>query len=268
MSEFDPLTQNITILMPDPNSTGTIPLNVSIPMIDDAFYYADSVSICYGVQMGACIMMLLTVLLLTKRTKYKAPVFILNIVALSMAVASRALLAVFFLSSWYKFYALNTSDWSTVTNSAKATSVASAIIPLLMTIVVNTSLVLQTRAVVVGVRPLYRHGIITLSVLVLLVAVGFRFTEMVTNVRAILYFESFDSWSWLIKGSLAAEMISIWFFCSIFTTKLVATVIARKKLGLRRWNPMYVLAVAGGCTMFVPGTSNSLELIEISINTR
>ncbi|RDL39126.1 uncharacterized protein BP5553_03466 [Venustampulla echinocandica] len=261
MSQFDPFTQNITILMPNGNGTGTVPFNISIPTIDHSFYYAVSVSMCYGFQIGACMMMLLMVLLLTKRTKYKSPVFILNVVALAMAVASRALLAVFFLSSWYEFYASSTSDWSRVTDSAKATSVASAIVPLLITILVNSSLVLQTRAVVIGVRPLYRHGIIAISVLVLLVAVGFRFTEMVTNVRAILYLETFDSWVWLIKGSLAAEMISIWFFCSIFTAKLVATVVARKKLGLPPWNPMYVLAVAGGCTMFVPGIFAIVECI-------
>ena len=91
-----------------------------------------------------------------------------------------------------------------------------------------------------------------LSCLVLLLAVGFRFAEVVTNSMAIMSANNYFSQAWITTGALATETISIWFFSTIFTGKLIWTVHVRKQLGFRKWTNLQLLAAMGGCTMIIP----------------
>ena len=74
-STFDHKSQSATFLMRD----GVTPVAVPISDIDDWFYYNTALCINYGSQVGACFVMLVVTAVLTKESKRRTPVYILNL---------------------------------------------------------------------------------------------------------------------------------------------------------------------------------------------
>lgn len=247
-SPFDPLHQNVTFYMAD----GVTPVTVLSSDINFWFYYNCKTDILFGAQMGACLIMFVVTAILTKESKRRKPVFILNLLSLILGFFRALLLALYSTSAWTEFSRFFISDYSTVPRSAYATSIAGAVIPLLMTITVNCSLALQAHAVAQVMQRKFVYLISSLSCLVFLVAVGFRFAEVVTNSMAIMSLGFYFGEAWVTMGALVTETISIWFFSIIFTGKLVWTIHTRKSLGFQQWSYIQILAAMGGCTMIIP----------------
>lgn len=248
-SSFDPLTQTFTILMADGVTTVAItPLDV------DYFYYYNVAScINYGAQAGACLLMFFVVVVLTKAAKRKTFLFALNILSLLLGFLRALLFAIYFVNGFNDFYAAFTMDFSRVPRSAFATSIASSVMPLLMTITVNISLYLQAYTVCKGLDDIYRYTLTILSFLIALIAIGFRFASTVINCMAIIALSASSvPLQWLNKGTLVTETISIWFFSVVFTGKLVWTLYNRQRHGWRQWSAVRILAAMGGCTMIIP----------------
>jgi pheromone alpha factor receptor len=247
-SSFDPNTQIITILLAD----GVTPVLVSLKDIDARNWYNVASCINYGSQMGACLVMFMVVLVLTKDTKRRTPIFILNLLSLDFGFLRALLLTLYFPSPWTKLYPSYTFDAQFIPRGAYATSVAGSVMPLLMTITVNLSLILQAHTVCQNMDKAYRHIITAVSVFVFLLAVGFRFAVTVTNSETILGASLYFSKEWISMGALITETISIWYFTLIFTGKLVYTLYNRHRHGWRQWSGVKILAAMGGCTMIIP----------------
>ncbi|CZT41227.1 hypothetical protein WAI453_000140 [Rhynchosporium graminicola] len=245
---FDPKAQSISFLMAD----GVTPVVLSISDIDAWFYYNATLCINYSAQMGACLVMLLVTAVLTKESKRRTPVYILNLLSLFLGFLRALLLALYSISAWAEFYAYFSLDWSVIPGPAYATSVAGAVIPLLMIITVNMSLFLQAHTVCKIMRKEYIMMISFVSGLVFLLAVGFRFAQTITNSLAIMTAGHYFFQAWITVGALATETISIWYYSIIFTSKLLWTIYARKNLGLKKWSYIQILAAMGGCTMIIP----------------
>ncbi|KAG4026068.1 hypothetical protein MFRU_045g00130 [Monilinia fructicola] len=257
-SSFDPLTQTFTILMADGVTTVAItPLDV------DYFYYYNVAScINYGAQAGACLLMFFVVVVLTKAAKRKTFLFALNILSLLLGFLRALLFAIYFVNGFNDFYAAFTMDFSRVPRSAFATSIASSVMPLLMTITVNISLYLQAYTVCKGLDDIYRYTLTILSFLIALIAIGFRFASTVINCMAIIALSASSvPLQWLNKGTLVTETISIWFFSVVFTGKLVWTLYNRQRHGWRQWSAVRILAAMGGCTMIIPSIFAILEYV-------
>lgn len=233
-------------------SDGITADTIKISDIDAWFYYNCQICILYGAQLGACLIMFIVTAVLTKETKRRTPVYILNLLSLALGFLRSLLLALYSVSPWTEFYAYFSFDFNMVPRSAYSISIAGTVIPLLLTISVNSSLVLQAHAVSKVMKRTYVYLISGLSILVLLLAVGFRFAEVVTNSMAIMSAGNYFSQAWITTGALATETISIWFFSIIFTGKLIWTVQARKNLGFHKWGYIQILAAMGGCTMIIP----------------
>ncbi len=247
-SSFDPTLQNITLLMAD----GITPVNVGVPDIDAWIFYSTRVCMNFGAQMGSCIVMLFVVALLTKPTKRRTPVYFLNLVSLVLGALRALLYAWFFWSPWDEFYAYFSSDYSKVPRGSYATSVAGSVIPLLMTITVTFSLMIQAQTVCKVMTRKWYILISIISALVFLFGVGFRLAETITNSRAILQATTYYAQAWIQRGALICNTISIWWFSAIFTSKLLWTLYARRAMGFAPWSPMQILMVMGGCTMIIP----------------
>jgi pheromone alpha factor receptor len=247
-SNFDPYTQNVTFLMAD----GVTTITVGVPDIDFWYFLPVKTSINFGAQLGACMAMFLVTAILTRESQRGKPVFILNILSLVLGALRALLLALYNCSPWAEFYSYFSADISRVPRSAFATSIAGTVIPLLMTITVNMSLVLQAHTVCKVMERKYYYTICALSCVVLLLAVGFRFTQCVTNSMAIMSNYTYFSNAWILTGTLFTETVSIWFFSLIFTWKLFWTVMTRKKMGWTNLNPMQILLIMSGCTMVIP----------------
>jgi len=247
-STFDPYNQTITFLLAD----GRTPYSISMHDIDHDTFYLESLTINYGSQLGACFVMFFVMIILTKPGKRTSPMFILNILSLALGFFRMLFLCFYFTSSWLKFYPSNTGDVNAISSRAKAISVLGTIPPVLMQMTVSGALYLQAQTVTNAMSNLWRYGIMGLSLLVVLTAIGIRFAECVTNSMAITTNNTYWSHEWLEQATLISETVVIWFFCVIFTSKLITTLIIRKKNGWKQWSALRVLAAMGCCTMIIP----------------
>ena len=247
-SSFDPYTQNVTFLQND----GVTPYSVAVPDIDQWFFYAVKSSINYGAQLGACIVMLIVTACLTRKSHRYKPIHLLNLLSLTFGCLRALLLSLFFTSPWSEFYSFFSLDTTLVTRSVVANSVAGTVLPLFMSITVNMSLVLQAQTVCKFMERKYYYPICFFSCIVLLLAIGFRFAECVTNSLTITSGGTYYSQDWIATGALVTETGSIWFFSLIFSWKLFYTIRMRRKMGWSYPNPMEILLIMGGCTMVIP----------------
>jgi pheromone alpha factor receptor len=257
-STFNPYTQPITFYKAD----GVTTVTVLLSDINAGNFYNTACSINYSAQMGACFVMFFVVFVLTKESKRRSAIFILNILSLLLGFLRALLLALYFVGPWSNIYPSYSLDFSYIPRSAYATSIAGVVIPLLMTTTVNMSLILQAYIVCKNMSTVYRHIVVGLSCSVFLLAVGFRFAEMVTNSISIMSSESYYAKEWIQTGTLATETSSIWFFSIIFTGKLVWTLVTRRIMGWKQWSGVRILAAMGGCTMVIPGKCSSKLIFE------
>jgi len=245
---FDPYTQTVTLLMAD----GVTPFNLTLQDIDSSNFYNEAHTITYASQLGACLTMFFVVIILTKDSKRRNAIFILNVLSLLFGFLRTLLLALYFTSPWTLTYPSFSGDNALIPRSAYATSIAGTVFPLLMTITVNLSLILQAHTVCSNLDNTYRYIVSGLSVVIFLLATGFRFAQMVTNSLAIMTLQTYFSKAWIQTGTLATETISIWFFSLIFTGKLGWTLYNRRRNGWKQWSGVRILAAMGGCTMIIP----------------
>jgi len=233
--------------MPD----GT-PVVATIHALDLFSRQNSEVCVVYGSQLGASLVMLIVVLVTTRESKRRSPIFILNVLSLLFSCLRSLLQILYWVGPWNEVYRYLAYDYSTVPRSAYANSIASVVLTLLLLMTVEASLVLQTHVVCLTTRPLFRRAVVASSVVITLLTVGFRFAFAVRNVQGIMQAIFLPDTLMLGQASLVTETLSIWFFCLIFVAKLAWTLYQRRKLGLKQWGPMQIICIMGGCTMIIP----------------
>ncbi|OJJ60463.1 hypothetical protein ASPSYDRAFT_731872 [Aspergillus sydowii CBS 593.65] len=265
-SGFDPWTQNVTFHLAD----GT-PFDVPIGMVDDFAQYPIRVCINYGSQLGATVVLLVILLLLTRAEKRASYVFWLNCLALLLNFARLLCSIIVFTSGFLKAYAVFTGDYSQVPTSDYANSVLGVIFAALLLTVIEISLVLQTQVVCSNLRRIYRRALLCVSVVVALIPTGFRYWLSVENIKSIiLSANSPVPLNWLESTANIVLTVSICFFCTVFITKLGFAIRLRRKLGLTEFGPMKVIFVMGCQTMIIPAifsiVNYSTDVPELSTN--
>ncbi|TVY25078.1 Pheromone alpha factor receptor [Lachnellula hyalina] len=254
--DFNPYTQNVTFLLAD----GVTPYSVSMATLDYDRSLDFAMAISYGAQIGACLLMLFCVLLLTTDAKRWGLLFNLNCACLFTGFLSRIFLSLFYTSSYERLYTYYSPETPQVPQSDTTVSIISAILPIFLTILVNLSLLLQAYTVLQTVQKrIIRFAALFFSGLVFLHAMTWRFAEAVVNVQAIATGSVFYGYNWLINGALAAETIAIWYFTIVFTTKLFMNLRARRLLNQPSWSKMEVITVMGLGTMIIPSIFAIIE---------
>jgi pheromone alpha factor receptor len=142
-TNFDPYSQNVTLLLSD----GITPITFGVQDVEDWYSYAVKSRVNFATQVGACMVMFFATAFLTRESQRSKPVFILNLASLALGTLRPLLLILWATSPWSEFYSYFSGDISRVHKDTIATSVAATVIPVLMTITVNTSLVLQAQTV-------------------------------------------------------------------------------------------------------------------------
>jgi pheromone alpha factor receptor len=252
-SSFDPLSQNITIL--DSSQT---PVNISIAEINYEAYYTLSVTACYAVQLGASAVMFMVVLLLTRKPGNHM-VFLLNVASLVLCFFSRLVFILFFASNFNTFYALNTFDYRYVTTGDNALVTIGSIIPVFLTTTINLSLVLQVQGITrqSHFKPWINKSMVGISAFLFLFSLIFRIIMAVENVLEIFNARNFVGQRWLTQTVLAAEMVTIMWFCGVFTGKLIGMLWIRSKTIWGRQIFLEVIVIGLFYTMFLPSKSKS-----------
>jgi len=226
-------------------------VNTTLSSIDVSIWYNTAVAINFGAQAGACAVMLLVVLALSQAAKRRTPIFVLNVLSLFFGFLRGLFISLYFISHWVKLYPYFTNDYSSIPTRDYTISVIATVWPTLMCVTINLSLVLQAYTVTKNIGDRYRYPVIALSSLVWFLAVGFQFAEMILNDIAIVQAKYYAE-QWIQHGSLYMQTISVWYFCVIFTSKLVYTLYYRQKHGWKQWSGVKILAAMSGCTMVIP----------------
>ncbi|OQD89386.1 hypothetical protein PENANT_c002G08818 [Penicillium antarcticum] len=273
-SSTDPDQQDVTMHY----SNGT-EFKVPMQALDVFVMYNVRVCINYGCQLGASIVLLIILLLLTHADKRKSSVFILNGLALFFNSMRLLFQVIHFSTKFEEVYPYFSYDYSAVPASAYAISIMATVFQTLVVISIQASLVLQTNVICSTVRRRYRRPLLGLSILVALLVIGFRCAWMVENSIAIFKVMYMESIWWIESATNVTLTVSICFFCVIFVTKLGFAIKQRRQLGVREFGPMKIIFIMGCQTMIVPAifsitqyyitvpelASNVLTLVAISL---
>ena len=245
---FDPFSQSFTLVQGD----GT-PFNVTIPEVDDFILYSLQICINYAAQLGASIVLLIMLALLTKPEKRTSTIFILNSVSLAFNIIRNVLQCLYFTGPFNETYAYFAGDFSRVPTSAYAVSITATLFTFLLLISIEISLCLQVQVVCVTLREVYRQIIFAVSTAVAMVAIGFRLALLVLNSQSTLSLTYLLPLDWLTSATNITTTTSICWFCAVFVTKLGFALRQRRKLGIRSFGPMQILFVVGCQTLIIPG---------------
>lgn len=250
-SKFDPFTQSFTLL----NADGATSFNVSISNLDSMYQYSVRICINYSVQLGASLVLLLVLLLLTQPEKRRTQIFLINVVSLSLNVIRMLLQCFFFTGNFTESYAFFAGDYSRITNADYANQVVSVLMNLFLLISVEISLCLQVYALCSSmVLTIYRRIIFSLSAIVAFLALSFRLALCVENIRYILTVSAgLSNLNWLESASNITTTISICWFCGVFVGMLGMAIYRRQQMGMKKFGPLHVILIMGGQTLIIPG---------------
>jgi pheromone alpha factor receptor len=245
---FDPLEQNITLTASD-GSTMDIPL----PYFDE--YVQEGVVSCinYGCQLGATIVTFVLLCLLTRSKKRSSIVFCLNVAALLLNMFRLICQVLIYTSAWFETYAYFTGDISHVTRGDFTNSVLVSVMDALLQIVMEASLVTQTKVVSTNMSRWHKAAILAVSIGLAVSSIGFRMAQMVLESILIVENKPFDEYIWLQKVNTVLTATSIIYFSIVLICKLGYTIYRRKQLGVHQFNPMQIIFIMSCQTMIVPG---------------
>ncbi|PWY87482.1 mating-type alpha-pheromone receptor PreB [Aspergillus heteromorphus CBS 117.55] len=255
-SDFDPYTQNVTF-----HSVAGNLFEVNVQDIDMYMQYGIRICINYGAQLGASIILFVILLLLTRPEKRRSCVFILNCCALLFNVGQLVCQVLYFTSPFMRVYSYFAGDFSQVPLSAYINSVTATVFTTLLMISIETSLVLQVQVVCANFRRRYRHILLTISLAIATIPVGFRMALMVENDILIMGAQPSLSTMALQSNENITVTTSICFFCAIFIAKLGYAIRQRRKLGVRDFGPMKVIFIMGCQTLVIPAFLSILQYI-------
>jgi len=245
---FDPWKQPITLYLRD----GTT-ITTSVEDVDYFRLFGTRSAINYGTQIGASLMLLLVLLLLTKAAKRKSFIFIVNGLCLFANLIRCILLSCFFTGTLWNPYTQLSGDWSRVASSDVATVVASNVFTLLVAALVMLSLSLQVRVVCITTRPLERYIIMTITSIMACINLGYKTAVIVYNIKQNLVFQDMGPYQTLLSTSYVIQAVTIWVFSCVFTYKLGYAIIQRRRLKMPQFGPMQIVFIMGCQTMLVPG---------------
>ena len=249
-SNFDPFTQDITMHHADGSE-----FNVPVILVDNFVQYCIRICINYGCQLGASIVLLVVLILLTRPEKRRSAVFWLNTLALVCNIARLFCQVFYFTGEFVRIYPYFAHDYSRATTASYTGSVLGVIFAFLIVVFMEVSLVLQVQVVCATVRRRYKKLLLAASILMAMIPIGFRFALTVVGSIHIMTLKAQDQYQWLESATTIVITISICFFCTIFVVKLGFAIKLRKKLNVREFGPMKVIFVMGCQTMIVPGMS-------------
>lgn len=245
-SSLAPANQMLSIIGPDG------PVQFSLIDLTKFVRYGMDNAISPATQVGASLVLLLVLLLLTHNDKRRSMVFILNVLSLVFNFIRCLCEALYYTSAWWTPYVFFTADFSGVPASAYANSIMANVFTVLVLMCVETSLVFQVLIASSTTRRVERFWLMFLTVAVALVAIGFRFAFVVQGNMAIMNAEAMLT-QWLSNAAIITETISICFFCAIFLWKLGIAIRRQRTLGIKKFGPMQAIFIMAGQTLLIPG---------------
>ncbi|KAF2865158.1 fungal pheromone mating factor STE2 GPCR-domain-containing protein [Massariosphaeria phaeospora] len=254
---FNPYNQKFEWRLPDGS-----PVDVYMEDLDFARTYGVKLGIVYASQIGASVILLLVLLLLTKREKMRSSIFVMNALCLVINIIRSVLQCLWLTGAYFHPYAFLTQDFGTITGWDMSESIATNTMNLLLVICIMISLSLQVWVVCITTPRLQRVAILGATTAVALVAVGYRFAITVISNRKIVGSQDMTKFVGLTAGMYITQAVAIWIYCSVFTCKLGFALIQRRKLGMSQFGPMQIIFIMGCQTMLIPAIFSILQIMQ------
>lgn len=232
--------------------------HVDISTADLNFWYMFNMryTVSAGSQFGALFLMIFVTFIMTTEGKRRTPVFVLNMLALAFGALRSLFSMLTQLSNFNGFKSWFANDYSEITNSDMAVSILGILFGWLMLVFINMSLVLNAYTVCKTLDKKFRYPLIAVSVFLMVSTCVVRFVQSVLNIQSVLgtnywILESKNVW-FTRYVCLAFETSAIWWFCFIFSGKLLLAQRERSKMGMKRWPATQLLSSMAGATMVIP----------------
>ncbi|KAK2786719.1 hypothetical protein FQN52_007727 [Onygenales sp. PD_12] len=248
------------------NGTG---FNVPLRDLDSFILYSTRVSINYSAQLGASLILVILLALLTSPEKRRSLIFALNASALVFNFARLLCMSIYFTTAFSMPYIYFSGEYFRVPMSAYACSILGVVFSFLLVVAVEFSLVLQTQVICATLPEVRKYLLLGVSLVIALVAVTFRLVLTVQNTKFILNALDFSSYIWLQEATAITITISICFFSLIFITKLGIAINSRRHLGITRFGAMQVIFVMSCQTMVIPAICCMIQFSypQLELNT-
>lgn len=234
-------------------SGGTKNITIPLAAVDMRWNIGASAAISYGSQIGACFIMLVVLLTMTPKHRFKRVPTIVHTLALLINLIRMVLLSLYYPSSWFELYTQMTGDTRFVHQVDFNISVAATIMGVPVTILLELALFLQAWSMVQLWPTLAKVPTIILSLLLVLTTIAFNITITVVQTNFILYGERLLPW--VRMTFLALVCTSITWFCFLFNSRLVMHMWSNRTIlpSLKGLQAMDVLVITNGFLMIVPG---------------
>lgn len=251
---LDPWTQPITLLLP----SGT---NITLPLsaFDDFRIYTGRYALNYGSQIGASLLLLSVLLLLTRASKRKSAIFLLNAACLLVNTIRCALHGAFITSSLWNAFTQITQDGSRVAKGDVACQAAANVLTFVLFALIMVSLSMQVWVVCITTPRIQQLLIMSTCILTALLATAFKAAAVSLAIRQLLLFQPLERYANILAASYITQAISIWVFSLAFTYKLGAAILQRRKLKMTQFGPMQIVFIMGCKTMLVPAVFSLLQ---------
>lgn len=246
--DFDLWGQAFTVFTQDGSS-----ITLNMAMLDTNRLYGVRSAINYGTQVGASLILLLVLLLLTSSAKRKSPIFLINALCLLVNVVRCLLYCCYFTGGFWNPYSQLANDWSRISSSELATSVAANVLSLLVAIMVMGSLSLQVWVVCVTTSPLQRYITMGLTSVIAIIALGYKAAVIIYNIKQTLNFESMEPYKYLAGTGYVVQAVAIWVYSCVFTFKLGHAIVQRHRLNMPQFGPMQIVFIMSFQTLLIPG---------------
>ncbi|EGX90334.1 mating-type alpha-pheromone receptor PreB [Cordyceps militaris CM01] len=254
---FDRFAGNVTFFLADHVTTASVP----IPVLNA--YYDESlcVTLNYGAQLGACLVMLLVVLALTPVAKLGRLSAVLHVVGLALCVVRSGLLFAYFVSPFSHFYQVWANDFSQIPARYWDASLAANTLSLPLVVIMQAALMNQAWTMVAFWPRVARYVACALSAVIVLLTVGTRLAFTIVQNHAIVTAIPPEYFFWGIHWTVIMGAISIFWFCAVFNVKLVSHLIQNRGIlpSTSLINPMEVLIMTNGTLMVIPSIFAGLE---------
>lgn len=258
---FDPYTQTFVITAPDGLT--------AVPAYMDELLELQSITvsqgIIYGIQLGVSGLLLVVLMLMTKRDKRRSAVFILNSLALLLLLTRNILACTELHGIFYNYYNWQLHYYPTGERlrSAQNISIAAELFNFLIDAAIYSSLLLQVHIVCCTIGRTVKMAIIGIAGAVALMTLGVRLFLAVFNIEySILGINDLTVKRNAYLTHIASinnivTVVTIALFSAIFVTKLAFAIHMRRKLNMKQFGPMQIIFVMGCQTLFVPRKSST-----------
>lgn len=257
---FNPYNQTFILVLPDGKTAFPAALT-DIGLLNSTICQQ---ALIFGFQIGVSGLLLLIMLLMTKRDKRRSAVFLLNAVALVAIFVRNVIYAAMFNTVLFNFYnwELHYYPAGPALTHALVLSAATEALNIPIDVAIYASLIVQIYIVCCTLADNVKFGLMIVSTIVGTLAVTVRLALAILNIKWNIFgisnttMAQFETLQRLAKANAGITVATIAFFSLIFVAKLAFAIRLRRKLNMKQFGPMQIIFVMGCQTMFIPRKSS------------